>query len=173
MDRPTAIIVAVGLAAAAGACKPKLGDDKTNVAADFENTRYAEDIVTAKEYEEYEDQGKGVSPKTITAIDHAIRNVYERDFERCLEEEMDRQETRFMRAVYTVEFDIGTDGRVKDAKVLEIAARKQDAKGADLGPVPTDQLAKCIHDAVLTWEFDDKPEVEFKHTYRGQAGEAF
>jgi len=172
MSRYAAIFALLG-PLAAGACKPKLGDDKTNVAADFEDTKYAEDIVTAKEYEEYEDQGQGVSPKTITAIDHAIKNVYERDFERCLEEEMDRQETRFMRAVYTIEFDIGTDGKVKAAKILELQARKQDAKGADLGAVPTEQLAKCIHDAVLTWEFDDKPEVEFRHTYRGQAGEAF
>ena len=166
-------LAAVAASFALPGCKAKLGDDQTDVAADYEDTKYQEEVVTGRERHQYKDQGKGVSPKVIMGIDHAIRNVYERDFERCLESEMARQETRFLRATYTVEFSINTEGKVTDAKILEISGRKQDAKGADKGTYDTSELAKCIHDSVLEWEFDEKPEVNFKHTYRGQAGEAY
>jgi hypothetical protein len=168
------LLALVTAALAAPACKKNtMGDDATNVAGGYEDTKYRENIVTGRERREYADQGKGVSPKVLAAIDHTIRNVYERDFKHCMEEEMDRQNSRFVRAVYSIEFDIDTAGKVKEAKILSMSGGKQDARGANLGPIDTTQLAECIHTAVMGWEFDDKPEVEFRHTYRGQVGEAF
>ena len=164
--------IAAGAFALPG-CKANLGSDKTNVAEDYEESQYQENIVTGRSRRDYEDQGKGVSPKVINAIDHTIRNVYERDFERCMEDEMGRQETRFLRAIYTIEFSINTEGVVTEGKVLELKASKQDAKGSDLGPIDPTELGNCIKSSVEEWEFDDKPEVDFKHTYRGQVGEAY
>jgi hypothetical protein len=165
-------VIAAGALALPG-CKANLGSDQTNVAADFEDNQYEENIVTGRNRRDYEDQGQGVSPKVITAIDHTIKNVYERDFERCLEEEMGRQETRFLRAIYTVEFSINTEGLVTEGKILELSASKQNAKGATLGTIDEAELRTCIKTSVEEWEFDDKPEVDFKHTYRGQVGEAY
>ncbi len=173
MDMRTLSLVIAAGALALPACRANLGQDKTNVAEDYEDGQYQENIVTGRSRRKYEDQGKGVSPKVISAIDHTIRNVYERDFERCLEDEMARQETRFVRAIYTVEFSINTEGMVTQGKILELKASKQNAKGSDLGPIDATELGQCIKTSVEEWEFDDKPEVDFKHTYRGQAGEAY
>ena len=99
--------------------------------------------------------------------------MYEKDFERCLEEQMDVQETRFMRSMFSVEFTIDTTGKASAAKVLDIWVKKQNAKGSNIGDVPPDGMKACIGTAIDDWVFDPPPEVVYVHTYRGQVGEAF
>lgn len=170
--RTVSIVIAAGLLA--GGCKRGLNADNPDVAADYRDSNsYSEDIVTAKKRRDYDDQGKGIDPRTLSAIEHAITSVYERDFERCLEEEMGTEGTRFMRSAFTVEFHIDTSGKANNAKVLQITTRKQDAKGSDLGEVSSDGMESCIAEAIAEWSFDPAPEVEYVHTYTGRVGEAF
>jgi hypothetical protein len=168
-------LVCMGLLAAVGAtgCKNKEMTDNPDVAADYKNTEYANTIVTAKETQEYEDQGQGIDPITLSSIEDTIAQSYERDFSDCLEEEMDKHETRFLRSVFTVEFHINPQGDAGEARVLMIQMREQNAAGADLGERPPDELKQCIIDSIDEWEFDPAPEVEYVHTYNGQIGEAF
>jgi hypothetical protein len=171
--RTVSIVIAVGLLAPG--CKRGLNSDNPDVAAAYRDSdSYSADIVTAKKRHDYDDQGKGIDPRTLSAIEHSITTVYERDFERCLEEEMGESGTRFMRSAFTVEFHIAPgSGKASGAKVLQIVMRKQDAKGSDLGEVPADGMKKCIIDSIAEWTFDPAPEVEYVHTYTGKVGEAF
>jgi hypothetical protein len=155
------------------ACRGKLDTDNPDVASGYRNTNYQEDIVTGEKRKDYEDQGKGISPAALSAITDLIESAYKRDFERCLEGEMAKLNTRFLRSVFTVEFTIQTTGKVKDVKVLEVKASRQDAKGKDLGPIETDGMKQCIVEMVAQWEFTPAPEIDYRHTYAGQAGEAF
>lgn len=155
------------------ACKSKEATDNPDVAAAYRDNEYAEDIVTGKKRESYADQGKSISPKVLQSIEQTISNVYEKDFERCLERQMDEEGTRFMRSVFTVEFTIDTSGKASAAKILKIETRKQDAKGADLGAASSDGMTDCIKESITEWEFDPPPEVDYVHTYYGQVGEAF
>jgi hypothetical protein len=154
------------------ACKRRQTDNP-DVAADYKDNQYQDDVVTARMRNDYENQGKGIDPKTLTQIEDTIQTVYQRDIERCLEDQMSEHNTRFLRSVFVVEFHIDTSGQAGDAKILEIAMRKQNAKGSDLGEVPADGLKSCIQAAIGEWEFEPAPEVEYVHTYRGQVGEAF
>ncbi|MCH9688950.1 MAG: hypothetical protein K0V04_46385 [Deltaproteobacteria bacterium] len=156
------------------ACGPKGQTDNPDVAAGYrDNNKYQDDIVTARQRNDYDDQGTAIDPKTLAAIEDTIKTVYLRDLERCLEDEMEVQDTRFMRSVFTVQFDIDTDGAAGDAKVLDIWLRKQDAKGGDTGEVDPKGLQSCIMTNIGEWEFDPAPEAPYSHTYRGQVGEAF
>ena len=171
----SAICLAVLVAMPAiGACKQQKKSDNPDVAAEYRgNNKYEDDIVTARNRQDYEDQGVAIDPKTLAAIDDSIKTVYLRDLERCLEDEMEEQGTRFMRSVFTVQFDIDTDGSAGGAKVLDIWLKKQDAKGGDVGEVDPANFQSCLETVIAEWEFDPPPERLYSHTYQGQVGEAF
>ncbi len=155
-------------------CKPKQDPDNPDVAAGYrDNNKYGGDIVTARRRNDYEDQGTAIDPKTLAAIEDTIKTVYLRDLERCLEDQMEEQETRFMRSVFTVQFDIDTSGQAGGAKILDIWLKKQNAKGGDVGEVDPGGLKDCIQSNIAEWEFDPAPEAPYSHTYQGQVGEAF
>lgn len=171
-----AVLLAVGAAVALPAGCKKQQTDNPDVAANYRGegaNKYESEIVTARKRNKYEDQGKGISPRTLNNIDDTIRTVYLRDLERCLEDQMDVHETRFLRSTFTVEFHIDTTGKASDAKILKMWFGKQDAKGSQLGDLDTKDLQGCFVDSIASWEFDPAPEVEFVHTYNGQVGEAF
>jgi len=157
----------------APACKPDKQTDNPDVAAGYRSNTYQDDIVTGRQRSDYEDQGKGIDPKTLRQIEDDIRTVYERDLERCLEDSMATHDTRFLRSVFTVEFHIAPSGNAGGAKFLGIWLKKQNAKGANTEELSPDELQACIVDSIASWEFDPPPEVEYVHTYKGQIGEAF
>lgn len=156
------------------ACKKSRDSDNPDVAAGYrDNNKYQDDIVTARTRKDYDDQGQAIDPKTLAAIEDTIKTVYLRDLERCLEDEMETEGTRFMRSVFTVQFDIDTEGQAGGAQVLEIGVRKQDAKGGDVGEVDPASFKGCLETIIAEWVFDPAPEAPYSHTYRGQVGEAF
>lgn len=157
-----------------GACRNRGETDNPDVAATYRgNNQYEQEIVTAEKRRNYDDQGQSIAPKTLQNIEDTISNVYEKDFERCLELQMDEFGTRFLRSVFTVEFTIDTSGKASKAKVLQIETRKQQPNGADIGQVSSEGMKACIQEAIAEWEFDPAPEAVYIHTYRGQVGEAF
>jgi hypothetical protein len=156
------------------ACKRNRDADNPDVAAGYKgNNKYEGDIVTSRRRNDYDDQGKAIDPKTLSSIEDTISTVYLRDLERCLEDEMEEEGTRFMRSVFAVEFDIDTEGQASGAKVLSIGLKKQNAKGGNVGDVDPARLKGCIEGIIAEWTFDPAPEAPYKHTYRGQVGEAF
>lgn len=167
------LVLLASVGVATPACKTQ-ETDNPDVAAGYRgNNQYEADIVTARRRNDYDDQGKGIDPKTLRQIEDDIRTVYERDLERCLEDSMSEHETRFLRSVFTVEFHISPEGSAGKAKVLDIWLKKQNAKGSNVEELPSDELKTCIVDAIASWEFDPAPEVEYVHTYKAQLGEAF
>ncbi len=174
--RVLAAISVLGLGLGLGACKNNQPSDNPDVAAGYrgaDNNDYEGDIVTADKSKDYKDQGQGISPEVLANIDDTILTVYLKDIERCLEDEMDEAETRFMRSAFLVEFTIDTAGKTSKGKVLEIETREQNAKGADVGAHDSANMKACIESSVTEWEFDPPPEIDFVHTYRGRVGEAF
>ncbi len=175
LSKPSALCLAALVALPVPAACKKNGDaDNPDVAAGYKgNNKYEGDIVTARRRNDYEDQGQGIDPKTLASIEDTITTVYLRDLERCLEDEMEEEGTRFMRSVFSVQFDIDTSGEASGAKVLEIWLKKQNAKGGDVGEVDPGRLKGCIETTIAEWTFEPAPEAPYKHTYRGQVGEAF
>lgn len=153
-------------------CK-KVDTDHPDVASGHRKNKYHSDIVTGTYRDDHDDQGKGIMPNTLRSIEDTINNVYEKDFERCLEDEMSIADTRFMRSAFSVEFKIDTSGKSSSANVINIWLKTQNAKGSNIAEVPADNLKACIASAITEWVFDPPPEVDHVHTYKGQVGEAF
>lgn len=166
------VAMAMAMATVVG-CRPKEPFDNPDVAAGFRGSEYEQSMVQPNSNDAPPQSSGSISPQTLSVIETTISNVYETDFERCLEHEMEVHETRFLRAKFAVQFTVGTDGRVSAVDVLELGARRQDATGADLGDIPTDEIDQCIRSAVALWEFSPPPEAVYVHTYNGLIGEAF
>ncbi len=156
-----------------GACKKNKQTSNADLYSSYEDNQYEEDMVAANpEQEIHESQGEGIDARTLASIDDTIRTVYLTDFERCLEVEMERLETRWLGAAFTVEFTIETSGKVSQAKVLDMkAGETKPQKGQ--APREADQFDECLEELLLVWEFDPAPEVQYTHTYQGQVGEAW
>jgi hypothetical protein len=172
MSHRTSSLVVLGLVASLGGCERRLTDNP-DVAHDYRANKYNNDIETGQYRVETEDQGEGVKPETMLAIDDRITNVYAVDLRHCLEDEMDEQDSRYMRADFKVEFTIEPDGHTHDAHVLQIDLEKQDARGHDIGAVKPMHLSSCIVSAVADWQFDPAPEVSYVDTYQGHLTEAY
>jgi len=154
-------------------CKKK-DTDNPDVASTYrEGNKYDDDIVTGTYRDDHADQGKGIHPNTLRSIEDTIHGSYHKDFQRCLEDEMAIEDTRFLRSVFTVEFKIDTTGKSGSAKILNIWLKKQNAKGTNIGDLAPDNLSTCISTSINEWVFDPPPEVDHVHTYKGQLGEAF
>jgi hypothetical protein len=52
-----------------------------------------------------------VSPKVLKSIQDTVENVYERDFGRCLQKDMEAYENRWIAGTFSVEFTIDTSAR--------------------------------------------------------------
>ncbi len=172
MSTRTVSFALFSLLATIGGCERRQTDNP-DVAAAYRHNKYDGDIVTGTYRDETSDQGQGVKPETLIAIDDRITNVYGADFRHCLESEMDDHDARFMRAAFKLEFTVEPDGHAHDAHVLQIGLSQQDAKGHDVGVVAPEHLGKCIVAAVDDWEFDPAPEVAFVDTYEGKLAEAY
>jgi hypothetical protein len=157
---------------AAGGCKPK-ETDNPDVASDYRHSKYEQDIETGTYRDETGDQGKGVKPATLAAIDDVIKNTYGPELHQCLEGEMEEHDYQFLRAVFLVEFTIEASGKTKGAKLKALDLSQQDARGQDIGKLASDHLARCIVTEVNGWVFDPAPEVEFVDTYAGKLHEAY
>jgi hypothetical protein len=118
-----------------------------------------------------EDEGS-ITPQTMAAIDTAITTTYVRDFEKCLEKEMERLENRWVAGTFTVEIDITTKGAVDKIKILELDVKERKTK-PNAEPRNADNFGPCIEAAMKEWEFDPPPEVYYTHTHTGRVGEAW
>ncbi len=149
----------------------KMDQREGDVYSEYDGKKYEEDLVTVKA-DEVEDQGDSVSPATLQAIQDTISNVYERDFGRCLQQDMDAYENRWIAGTFSVEFTINTEGKVTSASVLEADIKEQKtAKGKEARKAKI--FPSCVEESVYKWEFEPAPEVEYTHTYTGKVGEAF
>lgn len=175
MRTSTLLIVAFSLSA--GGCAKrqlsKMDSEEADLASQYDGSDYSEDMVQADNSEVHEDQGDSISPQALASIQDTITNVYERDFGRCLQEDMDAYDNRWIAGTFTVEFKINTGGKVIEVNLLE-----EDIKEQRLPPGQKEaRLAKlfgpCIENAIYKWEFEVPPEVEYVHTYTGKVGEAF
>ena len=162
---------ALGMLAALG-CKPQ-ETDNPDVANEYRHSKYAQDMVTGKYRDETGDQGKGVLPATLAAIDDRIKTTYGPELHECLEAEMEEHGYQYLRATFMVEFTIEPSGKTHDAQLHTLDLSQQDARGHDTGKLATGHLGKCIVDAVNAWVFDPGPEVAFVDTYAGKLHEAY
>lgn len=155
-----------------GACE-KRETDNPDVAGEYRKNKYQEEMVTGTYHDETGDQGKGILPATLAAIDDTIKHTYGPELHTCLEAVMQEHEYNYLRAVFLVEFTVEPTGKTHDARLRALDLSQQDARGHDIAKLATEGLGKCIVTAVNAWVFDPGPEVTFVDTYAGKLHEAY
>ena len=168
----SACLVAASLATG---CASKRRTEKQNTAegelfSQYDGENY--DDMETVEGAEVEDQGGSVAPQTLQNIKDTIENVYERDFGRCLQKDMDEFENRWIAGTFTLSVTINVEGKVIGAELtqVDIEERKVPKGGSARKAVI---FPGCVEESAYKWEFDPPPEVEYTHTYSGKVGEAF
>ena len=180
MHKTTIVLttLAASLALASGCARRQL--DKMNTGEEdlyskYQGKEYDKDMVTHKESQDYDDQGKGVSPKVLKSIQDTVENVYERDFGRCLQRDMEAYENRWIAGTFSVEFTISTTGQVTQARITQsdIFERKPPKGKKENAKREAKLFQPCVEESAAKWEFDPPPEVEYVYTYSGKVGESF
>ncbi len=171
----SACVVVLAAASLATGCASKRQTEKQNnnegdLFSQYDGANY--DDMETVEGDEVDDQGDSVAPGTLQNIKDTIENVYERDFGRCLQKDMDAFENRWIAGTFTLSVTINTEGKVIGAELtqIDIEERKvpkgKTARKAEIFP-------GCVEESAYKWEFDPPPEIEYTHTYSGKVGEAF
>lgn len=182
MRNATTVFMLAAALAVPGCAKrqlDKMDKNEDHLYAEYTKTDYDKDMVKANEgLDEYDRDTKGsVSPKTLASIQDTMESVYERDFGRCLQRDMEAYENRWIAGRFSLEVTISTSG-----KVTKVNMPQQDIK--ERRPpkgVPKDKFqpreaklfASCVEESAFKWEFDPAPEVEYVYTYSGKVGEAY
>ncbi|HEY8377622.1 MAG TPA: hypothetical protein VIK91_14100 [Nannocystis sp.] len=182
MKHATTLLLLAAALAVPGCAKRQL--DKMDKAeeqmwSDLTKTDYDKDMVKANEGLDEYDRGSqaSVSPKTLASIQDTVTNVYERDFGRCLQRDMEAYENRWIAGTFSMEVTINTAGKVTNVNIpmIDIKERRP-PKGVPkdkFQPREAKLFASCVEESAFKWEFDPPPEVEYVYTYTGKVGEAY
>lgn len=181
MRTMTVILLAAALAGPGCAKRhlDKMDKNEDNLYAEYEKTDYDKDMVKAEEgLNEYDREAQAsVSPKTLSAIQDTMESVYERDFGRCLQRDMEEYENRWIAGTFSVEVTIATSGKVVGVNLPAVDIKeRRPPKGVPkdkFQPREAKLFAPCVEESAFKWEFDPAPEVEYVYTYTGKVGEAY
>ncbi len=173
------ILLAAGALALGSGCArrqtDKMNQGEQDLFAQYQKSDYEKDMVTHDGEQDYKDQGQGVSPKVLKSIQDAVENVYERDFGRCLQRDMEAFENRWIAGTFSVEFSIATSGKVTQARItaMDIKERKPPKGKKENQNREAKLFGPCVEESASKWEFDPAPEVDYVYTYSGKVGEQF
>jgi hypothetical protein len=172
------LLAASGLALSSGCARrqtDKMNSGEQELYDKYQSSSYEKDMVTHEVTRDYADQGQGVSPKVLKSIQDTVENVYERDFGRCLQKDMEEFENRWIAGTFSIEFTIDTTGKVTAARLTQedIKERKPPKGKKENQNRAAKLFGPCVVDSAGKWEFDPPPEVEYVYTYSGKVGEQF
>ncbi|MEZ4451717.1 MAG: hypothetical protein R3B09_19785 [Nannocystaceae bacterium] len=168
--------LAVAVAGATGCTKRqlnKMNSEEDALYGKYQGEDYEKDMVQSEQSKDYADQGQSIAPKTLASIQDTITNVYERDFGRCLQLDMEEYSNRWIAGTFTVEFKIDTKGKVIEVNLLEEDIKERRLPPGQKEARSAKKFGPCIEQSIYKWEFDPAPEVVYVHTYTGKVGEAF
>lgn len=180
--RTTTVILLAAAVAVPGCAKRhlnKMDNNEDAMYAEYTKTEYDKDMVKSEEgLDEYDRTAQAsVSPKTLASIQDTMESVYERDFGRCLQKDMEAYENRWIAGTFSAEVTIATSGKVTKVSIPTIDIKeRRPPKGVPkdkFQPREAKLFAPCVEESAFKWEFDPAPEVEYVYTYTGKVGEAY
>ena len=97
------------------------------------------------------------SPTLIATYQGLANEIYGRDAERCLEDEMETESSRYMRANYTLTVTIDTEGLVTDVQGGEVSVQVRNYEGDLVREGNAESMGACVAEAAKEWEFEPLP----------------
>ena len=117
-----------------------------------------------------------VSIEAIAAIEHAFAVTYSTDFEYCFEEQMEDSQESLKKAEFSIEADIGTDGRISDTRLVHAHAPGASEALHDEFHGPSglaERFHGCVEAKLESWELSHPPEAPYTHTVGLSLGQAW
>lgn len=137
-----------------------------------EETTTPEPTAASAEAErEPEPEPKEVSAATIATYQSMASDVYSRDYERCLEEQMAEEDTLYMRAAFSLHLELDAEGSVTEAKVNDMFIKVRNYEGQDLKDGNADAMGKCLTELAKEWAFEPAPGTTCGFDVTGSVGD--
>lgn len=156
-----------GLLLVAGACNKSTASTTPEPATDEASEAEVNADASAPE----EQSAAEASPAMIATYQSMANDVYGRDAEHCLEDEMENEGSRYMRAAYQMTLTIDTAGLTTDVTVDEIGVQVRNYEGEVLKDGDGDSMGRCLVEAAKGWEFEPAPPQSTTFTVSGSLGD--
>ncbi len=111
------------------------------------------------------------SPELIAAYTATVHEVYARDAERCLEEQMEAEDTRYMRSAYSLKISVADDGTTTDANTSSVMVQVRNYEGEVLREGNAESMSECLVKAASEWEFEPAPPSATSFEVTGSVGD--
>lgn len=112
-----------------------------------------------------------IEPALIATYQNMVRDVYFSDFERCLEDQMESEETMYMRSAFTLSITVAADGTTNGVHTQDMAIKVRNYEGRDLADGNAEAMSDCITTAAAQWEFEPLPPREMTFKVDGSVGD--
>ncbi|TPV95432.1 MAG: hypothetical protein B7733_10030 [Myxococcales bacterium FL481] len=118
-----------------------------------------------------EEPPKEVSADMIATYQGMASDVYSRDYERCLEEQMAAEDTLYMRAAFSMHLELDAEGAVTGAKVNDMLIKVRNYEGQDLADGNADAMGECLTGLAKEWAFEPAPGTTCEFDVSGSVGD--
>ena len=111
------------------------------------------------------------SPALVATYQGMVNDLYASDGARCLEDQMEAEGTRYMRAAYTLTITVNEKGVPTDATADEVAVQILNYEGQVLKDGNGEAMAGCLLEFVKSWEFEPLPPQATTFTATARVGD--
>ena len=112
-----------------------------------------------------------VTAQVIAGFQSMASDVYARDYERCLEEQMEAEDTLYMRAAFTLNLDVDAEGSVTDSRIEEMVIKVRNYEGQDLSDGNAEAMGECLSNLAKEWAFEPAPGAACNFNVLGSVGD--
>ena len=120
---------------------------------------------------EPEPEPEEASPALVAAYTGLVHEVYSRDAERCLEDQMEVEESRYMRSAFTLTITVADDGTTSGVNADEVHIQVLNYGGEVQSEGNADAMGDCLLAAAAGWEFDPPPPSSTSFQVSGGVGD--
>ena len=120
---------------------------------------------------EPEPEPEEASPELVASYTAMVHDVYSNDAARCLEEEMDSEESKYMRAGYTLTIGVKADGTTENVAASDVMVQVRNYGGKVLREGNAESMGACLVEAAGAWEFEPAPPSATSFSISGTVGD--
>jgi hypothetical protein len=120
---------------------------------------------------EPEPEPEGASPELVASYTAVVHDVYSSDAARCLEDQMDAEDSKYMRAGYTLTIGVAVDGTTENVAASEVMVQIRNYGGKVLREGNAESMGACLVEAASAWEFEPVPPSATSFQISGTVGD--
>ena len=162
MSRSLLCIMSLSACFSSFACDKEAATVSPDVAPAVDNTEAAQPE---------QDEEQEASPELVATYTALVKDVYSRDVERCLEEEMEAEDIRYMRAAYQLAITVTKEGTSAEIEASGVLVQVLNYGGQVQKEGNAEAMKACLEEAAKEWEFEPLPPSATRFEVSGAVGD--